>query len=199
MTRARDPFLQALSDLTDRLTCEDLAGGGAVVIAEEAARLKLSPTPVREALAYLHGEGLVYRGVWGGYLAPRLDAAAVRDRYSLQRVCLLAAAEAAADQELPPAPTDADPLRALEHALDAMLMLSGNPLLLAFHQQVRRKLGPLRAAERRAFPDHLAEAKRLVEDLGSGARREVLDAYCRRRLEASARIAADLLLRTSAP
>lgn len=55
------------------------APGAPVVIIEEARRPGLSPMPIREALAWLCGEGLMERAPRAGYLAPRLDAALLRD------------------------------------------------------------------------------------------------------------------------
>ncbi|WP_052516809.1 MULTISPECIES: GntR family transcriptional regulator [Brevundimonas] len=64
------------------------APGRPIVIIDEARRLGLSTTPVREALAWLCGEGVIERGPAGGFLARRLDAGAVRDRYGFRLACL---------------------------------------------------------------------------------------------------------------
>lgn len=50
MARNRDPFTQALSSLRDRIQSGDLAGGTPVIVQDEARRLSLSTTPIREAL-----------------------------------------------------------------------------------------------------------------------------------------------------
>lgn len=83
MARNRDPFTQALASLRERIHSGALAGGAPVIVQDEAARLQLSTTPIREALARLSGEGLVERAASGGYVTVRLDAAAARDRYAM--------------------------------------------------------------------------------------------------------------------
>ena len=88
MVRNRDPFSTALEDLRGRLTSGVYGGGAPVVILDEAKRLKLSTTPVREALAWLSGAGLVEHVSTGGYRASRIEAGIVRDRYRFRRDCL---------------------------------------------------------------------------------------------------------------
>ena len=78
------------------------APGGSVVIIEEARRLGLSTTPVREALAWLCGEGLMERAPRAGYLAPRLDAALLRDRFWVRLRCLATSLDLTADLASPP-------------------------------------------------------------------------------------------------
>lgn len=59
MARNRDLFSQALSSLRERIHSGVLTGGSAVIVQDEDERLRLSTTPVREALARPGGEGRV--------------------------------------------------------------------------------------------------------------------------------------------
>lgn len=88
MVRNRDPFALALDSLRVRLSAGDYSPGTPIVIFEEAKRLGLSTTPVREALAWLSGAGLVDHAQTGGYLAPRLDVGFLRDGYAFRNICL---------------------------------------------------------------------------------------------------------------
>ena len=94
MVRNRDPFSTALESLRHRLAEGRYGDGAPIVIQYEAQRLRLSTTPVREALAWLCGAGLVERAPTAGYTASRLDAGAVRDWYGFRRDCLLLSLEA---------------------------------------------------------------------------------------------------------
>lgn len=88
MVRNRDPFSTALEDLRRRLMSGAYGGGASIVIVDEAKRLALSTTPVREALAWLSGAGLVEHMSTGGYRASRIEAGVVRDSYVFRRDCL---------------------------------------------------------------------------------------------------------------
>ncbi len=89
LSRIRDPFGQALEVLRQSVADGRHAPGRPIVIADEARALHLSTTPVREALCWLGGEGLVERGGAGGFLALRLDATSLAQRYGFRRLCLL--------------------------------------------------------------------------------------------------------------
>ena len=69
MAKSRDPFFKALDNIRERARAGGYAPGQSIVIVEEARRLDLSTTPVREALAWLCGEGLIERGR-AGFLPP---------------------------------------------------------------------------------------------------------------------------------
>ena len=79
--RTRDPFGEALSELRMRLRQGELRPGAPLVVMDLAQSLGLSATPVREALAFLAGEGLIEgrRGAARGYLAGRLGSAEIAD------------------------------------------------------------------------------------------------------------------------
>ena len=68
--RTRDPFGEALSELRMRLRQGELRPGAPLVVMDLAQSLGLSATPVREALAFLAGEGLIDRPQFEALLTP---------------------------------------------------------------------------------------------------------------------------------
>lgn len=196
MPRSRDPFSLALENLRDRAMRGVYAPGGPVVIIEEARRLGLSTTPVREALAWLCGEGLMERAPRAGYLSPRLDAALLRDRFSLRLCCLgtsldLTSALASTRSGVPDT-ADEDAVREL---FDRIVRETGNRALIETFGRVEAQLRMLGEAEARVFPDAAQEAQGLLRIETSGTRadlRAAIDAYHRRRMESSAVIVLDV-------
>nr|WP_269769772.1 GntR family transcriptional regulator [Sphingomonas formosensis] len=65
--------------------------GMPLAIVELAGRLALSPTPVRESLARLAGEGLVEERRRHGYFAPRRSERELAELYWVQAACLVSA------------------------------------------------------------------------------------------------------------
>lgn len=189
MTRRRDPFMMALESLRTRAEQGVYVPGSPVVILEEARRLKLSTTPVREALVWLCGYGLVERSPTGGFLAPRLDPAIVRDRFAFRLQCVVNSltregqtrgreqglnGSGQADRDL------------ADHMLRAV-QSTGNAALGDAFQRVCRQLVQLASAERRLFTDLETEQGsliRLFETSGADLPR-ALAAYHQRRIEAA--------------
>lgn len=197
MTRKRDPFLQALDSIRQRSEQGAYAPGAPVVIIEEARRLRLSTTPVREALAWLCGEGLIERGPSGGFLAPRMDAAVVRDRFAFRLQCLTTSLDmaAAVHDRGEPLPSSDPPERRLAAHLDRLVRGAGNPVLADAFERVGRQLLPLARAENRLFHDRVAEASAILHlyDAGTApALRLALVAYHQRRVEAAPLLVLDL-------
>lgn len=163
MAKSRDPFFTALVSIRKAAESGDYAAGEPIVIVEEARRLRLSTTPVREALAWLCGEGLIERGPSGGFLARRLDAAAVRDLYAFRLVCLKAGLDLSA-----PLPANERSrsfgrgLSSLQGLFDRLVRQSGNAVLIAAHGQVTRQLRLFQDVEARLFRDLEEEAQALL-------------------------------------
>ncbi len=186
VAKSRDPFLTALHEIRERAQTGTYAPGEQIVIIEEARRLGLSTTPVREALSWLCGEGLVERSPTGGFLALRLDAGAVRDFYGVRLICLLAGLELTAG--LPafgrrPAATD-DPRPELSRLFDTLVRRAGNGVLLAAYARAAGPLRQVEAVEAAVFPDAAAEAGGLLEVAATeanGPLREALTRYHARR------------------
>ncbi len=107
MIRDRDPFGRALETLRERLRAGEFAQGAALRIVDLARDLNLSPTPIREALARLAGEGLVEERRGRGYFNWRLDVIDLVELYDLHGVYVAAAIEAIAERgQALPAPSD---------------------------------------------------------------------------------------------
>lgn len=188
--RARDPFSLALENIRDRALRGVYSPGGSIVIIEEARRLNLSTTPVREALAWLCGEGLLERAPRAGYLAPRLDAAMLRDRFWLRLRALTTSLELTIDlaAQASPAP-DLSAEDAVRELFDRLVRATGNRSLVDAFRRVDAQLRMLGDAEFRLFPDADAEAAHLAHLGREGARQDLTKAvtrYHRRRMDASA-------------
>ena len=190
MPRARDPFSLALENIRDRALRGVYGPGVSVVIIEEARRLNLSTTPVREALAWLCGEGLLERAPRAGYLAPRLDAALVRDRFWLRARTLATSLQLTNDLASPSlASPDLSAREAVPELFDHLVRATGNRSLVEVFHRVDAQLRMLGDAEFRVFSDAGAEAEALAR-LGRACARDALttaiEDYHRRRMDFSA-------------
>lgn len=106
MARHRDPFATALRTLRERAIAGVFSPGKPIIILDEAQALGLSTTPVREALAWLGGEGLIARAPAGGYAGLQLEPAGLASRYRLRLHCLEKGLEGPAPGISLPQPTD---------------------------------------------------------------------------------------------
>jgi DNA-binding transcriptional MocR family regulator len=91
MTRAYDPFGSVLEALRSDLRNGVLAPGSPMVVMDLAKTLRVSATPVREALSRLSGEGLVEEHRGRGFSAPRLDPADLGSLHNLHGVYIATA------------------------------------------------------------------------------------------------------------
>ena len=198
MARNRDPFTQALSSLRDRIQSGVLPGGTPVIVQDEARRLNLSTTPIREALARLSGEGLVERAASGGYVTQRLDAAAARERYAMRGEYIRIAFDlnrSALGFVRPPAPPfdPATPGMSTSRLFASIVRSAGNQVLWTAFDQVVGQLEFLGRLEPCLFDDFEPEARALhaayTMDAAPGFA-EAADAFHRRRISASAALAA---------
>lgn len=189
MPRPRDPFRIALASLRDRARRGVQAPGEPVVILDEAARLRLSTTPIREALAWLGGEGLLDRTPKAGYRAPLLDAALLRDRLWLRLHYLTAGLALAAP--FTPSPDTASADAGAPDLFDRIIRAAGNRALTEAFGRLEAQLDVAVQAEPDLFED-LAEETRLllrVEAAGSaGQLQAAIGAYHRRRIDRAALI-----------
>ena len=190
MPRARDPFSFALENIRDRAMRGVYEPGGAIVIIEEARRLNLSTTPVREALAWLCGEGLFERAPRAGYLAPRLDAALLRDRFWVRLRALTTSLELTADLDAATTPAaDASGDRAVRDLFDRLVRATGNRALVETFRRVDAQLRMLGEAEGCVFSDAGQEAEDLARIETVGSRLQLaaaIEAYHRRRMDNAA-------------
>lgn len=191
MTRRPDPFLMALESLKARVESGAFAPGAAIVIIDEAKRLRLSPTPIREALAWLSGYGLIERAPTGGYLMRRLDPARVRDEMTFRLLCLRIGLNGAGQVHGlgPKAAMGGSHQQALHDQMVRAVRGTGNGALVEAYDRVSSLLAQLAVAEQRLFQDLEAEAQAIVTlfeaPAGSGLP-EALAAYHQRRIDAAA-------------
>lgn len=191
-----EPFLEALGHLRTRLARGEFGYERRLAATEVAGQLRLSPTPVREALARLAGEGLLEDRRGQGYFVPRPGAADVADLYRLNQAHLLIALEprgpgarAGAVETAAEAPGD-DPVGTVDRLFEGWVRARGSWTLLAAHRRVQARLGPVRGRERLVIGDLEAEAAALLamaadpERAGAGVR-----AFHRRRIRVADRLA----------
>lgn len=198
MARNRDPFTQALTSLRDRIQSGAHPGGAPVIVQDEAQRLRLSTTPIREALARLSGEGLVERAASGGYVALRLDGAAARERYALRGEYIRIAFEvnrAALGSVRPPAPgfEAASPGPAVRKLFSTIVCSTGNRVLWTAFNRVAGQLELLSRIEPCLFDDAEPEAIALFAayaDDAATAFTEAVGRFHARRVSAAAALAA---------
>lgn len=188
MSRPRDPFAHALDDLRGRLAEGRFPAGRPIVIADEARTLQLSTTPVREALCWLGGEGLIERGGAGGFVAPRLDASLVAQRYALRRLYLMQTQGHAVEPPPSGLIVEAAPADRLRATWRWRVRAIGDAALADAYDRLQGHLARFRAAEARLFADLDAEAETLLADAGGGSS-EAITGYHARRVSAAPMIA----------
>jgi len=163
-----EPFQIALISLRDRLREGVLPPGERIAAADIAADLRLSATPVREALSRLAGEGLLEDRRGQGFFVRALTAVDIADLYGMSWAEL----EIAHDPQrttlrrLPaPGPGTAikitDPVRDVERLFFGWIAETGSPALIAAHRTTQILLGPVRRAEPQLFDDLSIEAAEL--------------------------------------
>lgn len=147
MGKGRDPYQAALSALS-RFVAEGRFGWGHPLVATGlAAELRLSPTPVREAMARLAGEGVIQHLPGRGYFAPSPTAADIVGLYGLHRRYLLWRAETAL-----PAPERGEGMLAAVEAKDVegvfeQWMADGDDILRQAWLRTSMHLRPVRVIE----------------------------------------------------
>jgi DNA-binding GntR family transcriptional regulator len=136
--RDRDPFERTLTALRRRIIAGAPLQGAPLSVKALAAQLSVSPTPVREALARLSGEGLVAR-TGAGY------AGVIHDRESLAGLYDLASvlAEASLADMAPRVEGTVYGPGLIEH----LAPRARNRALMAALCKVSAQLAPFRAAE----------------------------------------------------
>ncbi len=190
MPRPRDPFSHALDNLRSRATGGVWKPGAPVVIIDEARRLGLSTTPVREALAWLCGEGLMERAPRAGYLLPRLDASLLRDRLWLRLRCLTASLELTEDlTSSVSAEDDGGDEMGVKELFERLIRATGNRALIDSYLRVDAQLRMVTDAESRVFLHGADEGRELVRLAGVGSRGQLaagIAAFHRRRIDNAA-------------
>ncbi|MBN9466275.1 MAG: GntR family transcriptional regulator [Brevundimonas sp.] len=182
MARNRDPFVSALRTLRERAVSGVFSPGRPIIILDEAQSLGLSTTPVREALAWLGGEGLIDRAPAGGYAGLRLDAAGLAGRYRLRLHCLEVGLSSLADLTHTPAtPAPVDPARLFRSLVSA----AADSALTTTYDRVQATVERFASSEAALLGDVPDAIGEIVEHLAKGDRpaaRAGLTAFHNRRI-----------------
>lgn len=178
MTRPPDPYNLAVEVIRRRLRSGALVQGEQLRISEISDELRLSGSPVREALSRLAGEGLIEDRRGAGYFAWRLDAVDLAELYGLQAALLWAAVQAGALRRAIPAsdgaasapqPDAGSQLDLAEAGLTAVVRGGRSQVLLETHLRLADRLAPARRVEGEAIPDLAGEWLEFAMLMVSGA------------------------------
>ena len=207
VTKRAEPFAVALQTLRDGLRQGAFGYDRRLAAAEIAGQLALSPTPVREALARLAGEGLVEERRGQGYFVPRPGATDVADLYRLSLAHVLIALEPRGPRIPAPAAQTADPGEAegpialADRLVERVVAEAGSWTLLQSHGRVQARLAPVRRHEPLLIADLEAEARALWAVAGAEPARlsAAVRAFHRRRIRLAARLAGLLESRPGGP
>ncbi|ACG78809.1 transcriptional regulator, GntR family [Phenylobacterium zucineum HLK1] len=166
-----EPFHRALAALRSWLQEGRFAPGAKLAAVELAEELRLSATPVREAMARLAGEGVLEERRGQGFYVAHLTRADIADLYRVHLACLLMALDPSREPVWiapPEAETFASPVAATESLLGRVLALTGSAALCDVFQLGQTRLGPVRRLEPEIFPDLEAEAAALAAGAMTG-------------------------------
>lgn len=146
--KERDPHQVALAALTE-FAGEGRFGWGMPLVATTLAEeLGLSPTPVREALARLAGEGVIEHRPGRGYFAPCPSSSDIVEFYELHRRLVHWAID-----DLPATKISLDLLaeapasNRLDLCCLGLVEATRNELLTRTYRRIRSQLRPIRAVE----------------------------------------------------
>ena len=206
----RGTFGVVLDAVRTRLRDGLVAPGAPLVIVELAQELRISPTPLREALARLAGEGLIEDRRGWGYCAWRPEVEDLRETYTLHRLIVGLALEAGSQSGGEPlgrlGARHGASVRQLGGASVALRLRDATEALFralvqetcggasnALHRSLTDRLAAVRLAEARRLPDGEKELLQLAEVLAGGSAIQAgaeLDRYHDRRM-----IACDEIIR----
>lgn len=180
VVRERDAFGAALSAIRERLRGGRYPPSHQLLIGDLASGLRLSSTPIREALARLAGEGLIEDRRGNGYFARRLDVAEILELYAMHEVLVTAALRRGRDVGVPAGPSmrvDApidirdDPAAVVEveAIFDPVVRRTGDRVLGDSYAAVRDRLVPVRRAEPLFLPAIEPDLAALAAAIGSNS------------------------------
>lgn len=150
MSRARDPYNDALTALAAFAGAGRFGWGEPLVATALAGELHLSPTPVREALARLAGEGLIEHRPGRGYYAPSPTVDDVVDLYEMHRLLIhwaIDRLERVTVQRPVTVPSADD-----ESVFGGLVRASGGPVLVRAQWRITLQLRPIRVIEDQIAP-----------------------------------------------
>ncbi|WP_421930786.1 GntR family transcriptional regulator [Phenylobacterium sp.] len=198
MPQRRDPFGSALAAIRRQLITGQHGPGASLSITELARELKLSQTPVREALAHLAGEGLAEERRGQGFFSPHLDSERLVEMFDLHRLYVSAALAApwrpVESSEDLGAGEDGLELQVGDAALRLFACLVGrarNDTLSIAYQRIAERLAPIGRVEVRVGLQDLALVAKMTDRLRVGDQAglaELLGAYYEPRRQAASEL-----------
>lgn len=173
----RDPYGAALGAVRSLTNSGRFIPGEPIVVTEVAAEVGFSPTPVREALACLAGEGVIERRRGRGYFYPDLAPSEVMDLFELQ-LAYVHSALTIHPRGLTPlrkAVSRTDPLDGMQALFAAIIAQSTNAALILAHQRLTDRLGAILRAERRNEVSAGSDVSAMVAAILEGQMPELLE------------------------
>lgn len=198
MPQRRDPFGSALAAIRRQLITGQHGPGASLSITELARELKLSPTPVREALAHLAGEGLAEERRGQGFFSPQLDSERLVEMFDLHRLYVSAAlaapwrlVENSEDLGAGEGGFEPDVGDAARRLFSCLVGRARNETLSIAYQRIAERLAPIGRAEIRAGLQDVAVVAEMTDRLRVGDQAglaELLGAYYGPRREAASEL-----------
>lgn len=197
MALAREePFKVALRVLRERLRNGEFPPGRRIAAVEVAEALRLSATPVREALSRLAGEGLLDELRGQGFYVPLYTSTDVADLYRLSwtKLRITTARERPRVGQAPCADAlvEPDPICAVDRLFYGWIGETGSRVLAASYRRTQAQLAPIRRLEGKVFDDLELEAVQLLALAVSedpDGRLRSLEQFHERRIAAAERLA----------
>ncbi|QTN20872.1 GntR family transcriptional regulator [Brevundimonas sp. AJA228-03] len=153
VVKTRDPYHLALTALAQFAGAGRFGWGMPLVTTAVAEELGLSPTPVREALARLAGEGIIEHRPGRGYFAPSPSSSDIIELYELHgRLANWALIGCGSSLVWPLAEKAGAPQERLERLFVQLVEASGNGALIRAHRRTVAQLRPIRVVEERVAP-----------------------------------------------
>jgi hypothetical protein len=165
-----EPFQRALAELRERLREGGFPPGTRIAATEVADTLKLSATPVREALSRLAGEGLLEDRRGQGFFLRPLSGVDVADLYRLSLVHLTLAMDSHHSQRVRQGSHSPDgladrpghPIRDVERLFSEWVGEAGSRTLSSGYRTLQTQLGPVRRSEPKLIDNLVQEAAELL-------------------------------------
>ena len=187
--KERDPYHTALRALAGFAGAGRFRWGEPLVATALATELRLSPTPIREALARLAGEGVLEHRPGRGYFAPSPSASDIAELYDLHwRLAHWALDVLSAPFVWPAVGPSATIELRLESLYGAMVAAAGNDVLARTQRRTAIQLRPIRMVEATIEPIDMDQLDRQEALLSTGRLADLraeVDVYHRRRVAAS--------------
>ena len=144
-----DPFRRVLATLRERLASGTYPQEAKLEAAALAHEFGVSPTPLREALSHLAGEGLLEERRGLGFFLPRLSGKEIADLFRLHEAHLRIALSAGEGVQPPlerPS-SEAEAVLASERLFARCIARSGGRILVQGFGRIQSQLGRVRRLE----------------------------------------------------